>query len=266
MTVNPNLAALMRVIEDNQDKMPEGEYLEAMNALGALHRQIPAPMAMSGGGGPATGPPPSYAASVPLFQLQALPLGMDRVEHAAWYRVKNDHSEYFGISAEDWMEFSPPERNQILREATNMAVNRFELRCRNPEPEACPFIARHAIGPWRMSSSWECVCGYKGMCRNWSKHEQSERHQDWSKHRTVSVRKIENMKKKIRDDETGELIRYKPLSLVERGGIRCFLVRQEKNEWTHPELYAEEIHRTANPEGKWFVHPRQYLERQYVVE
>ena len=38
MTVNPNLATLMRVIEDQQDKMTEGQYLEAMNALGALHR------------------------------------------------------------------------------------------------------------------------------------------------------------------------------------------------------------------------------------
>ncbi|NBO70302.1 hypothetical protein EBV26_07445 [bacterium] len=47
MTVNPNLAALMRVIEDNQDNMPEGEYLEAMNALGALHRQIPAAAAVA---------------------------------------------------------------------------------------------------------------------------------------------------------------------------------------------------------------------------
>ena len=28
----------MRVIEENQDKITEGEYLEAMNALGALHR------------------------------------------------------------------------------------------------------------------------------------------------------------------------------------------------------------------------------------
>lgn len=40
--VNPKLATLMRVIEDNQAKMTEGEYLEAMNALGALHREIPA--------------------------------------------------------------------------------------------------------------------------------------------------------------------------------------------------------------------------------
>ena len=38
MTVNPNLTILMRVIEENQDKITEGEYLEAMNALGALHR------------------------------------------------------------------------------------------------------------------------------------------------------------------------------------------------------------------------------------
>jgi hypothetical protein len=38
MTVNPNLTTLMRVIEENQDKITEGEYLEAMNALGALHR------------------------------------------------------------------------------------------------------------------------------------------------------------------------------------------------------------------------------------
>jgi len=38
MTVNPNLATLMRVIEENQDKITEGEYLEAMNSLAALHR------------------------------------------------------------------------------------------------------------------------------------------------------------------------------------------------------------------------------------
>ena len=264
MTVNPNLAALMRVIEDNQDKMPEGEYLEAMNALGALHREIPAP-AMGGGGGagPAFGPPPSYAASAPLFQLNALPLGMDRIEHSAWIRVKADHPEYVGISAEDWMEFSPPERNQILRQATETAVNRFERLCRNSEPEECPFIARHAVGPWHMSSSWECVCGYKGLCRNWQKHEHSERHEDWAKHRTVSRRRIENMKKDIWRNENGDLVRYKPLSPVEKGGIKYYIVSQEKNEWTNPEMYAE-IHRSATPEGKWFVHHREYRARQYL--
>lgn len=276
MAVNPNLAALMRVIEDNQDKMPEGEYLEAMNALGALHREIPAPVAapmaavmLPMGGGVAAspvGPPPSYAASVPMFQFNVvgLPPGMDRIEHSAWIRVKHDHPEYFGISAEDWMEFPQADRNRLLREATEMSVNRFELECRNPEPQECPFIARHAVGTWHTTRyMWECVCGYKGLCRNWQKHEQSERHQDWAKHRTVSRRRIENMKRQILRDEAGELFRFKPLSAVERGGIRCFIVRQEKNEWTHPEFY-DEIHRSANPNGKWFVHNREHWARVYV--
>ena len=34
------LNTLMRVIYEAQDKMPEGEYLAAMNALGALHRFV----------------------------------------------------------------------------------------------------------------------------------------------------------------------------------------------------------------------------------
>ena len=46
MSVNPNLATLMRVIEEVQDRMPEGEYLAAMNALGALHRGLAVPVAV----------------------------------------------------------------------------------------------------------------------------------------------------------------------------------------------------------------------------
>ena len=42
MAVNPNLATLMRIIEDQQYKMPEGEYIQAMDALCALHRTVPA--------------------------------------------------------------------------------------------------------------------------------------------------------------------------------------------------------------------------------
>jgi len=277
MAVNPNLAALMRVIEDNQDKMPEGEYLEAMNALGALHREIPAPAvaaAMGGGGGGGgaghAGPPPSYAASAPLFQFNVvgLPPGMDRIEHAAWVRVKHNHPEHFGIIAEDWMEIPQDDRNRFLREATEMSVNQYEREYQNPDPERAPFMARHAVGMWHTTHySWECVCGYKGLCKNWKKHEQSERHQDWAKHRTVSRRKIENMKKKILRDEAGELFRFNPLSPVDLSGIRCFVVRQEKNEWTHPELYTE-FHRspipTADGVGRWFVYHREHWARVYV--
>jgi hypothetical protein len=69
MTVNPNLATLMRVIEDQQDKMTEGEYLEAMNALCALHRVATSAPPAS----PATALPPvsdgysPYAPSSPPY-------------------------------------------------------------------------------------------------------------------------------------------------------------------------------------------------------
>ncbi len=278
MAVNPNLAALMRVIEDNQDKMPEGEYLEAMNALCALHRQIPVPppgpahallMAGAAAAHPAVPPPPpSYAASVPLFQQPQFPYGMDRVEYAAWHRVSNEHPEYFGISVEDWIELSHEERDDAIRGATEMVVNTLERRYKNPEPEECTFIARHAVGPWRMrDGKWECVCGYKGLSRHWQKHEQSERHKEWAKHRTVSRRKIDMMKRMIQKDEEGVLTRFNPQSQTDLGGIRTFLVTQERNEWTHPELYVE-FHRspipTADGVGRWFVHHRELWGRVYV--
>jgi hypothetical protein len=43
MTVNPNLATIMRVIDTNQHNIMEGEYLEAMNALRDLHHVVPQP-------------------------------------------------------------------------------------------------------------------------------------------------------------------------------------------------------------------------------
>lgn len=263
MAVNPRLATLMRVIEDHQDKMPEGEYLEAMNALCALHREIPAEAAAA-----AAGPPPSYNASAHLFAGAA---GMEeRVNQAAWYRVTSEHPEHFGITPEIWMELPQEERDIMLREATEMIVNNLERTWINPDPETCPFIARHAVGSWRVGGGgggvyehqyWECACGYTGKTKHWQKHEESERHQEWAKHRTVSRRKITNMKKAVERDERGDLCRYKPQSRTELGGIRYFPISQERNEWTHPELYHGPVHRSPIPTADgtgmtWFVHPR----------
>jgi hypothetical protein len=61
------------------------------------------------------------------------------------------------------------------------------------------------------------------------------------------------MKKRIADDERGEVIRFnQPLT----GGIRYFPVTQDRNEWTHPEFYDAGFHRTRNGNGGWFVHHR----------
>lgn len=265
MAINPQLATLMRVIEDNQDKMPEGEYLEAMNALGALHREavvVPpvAPIPI--------GPPPSYDNSVPLFaQLPPQFFQLDPNDQLAWRRVKLIFPEYRYMSAEQWIAMSEEERTILGRQSVEAMVDRKEARHRNPDPLSCPFIARHSIGSWRFgpgyeNNEWTCVCGYTGKTKNWKKHEESERHQDWAKHRTVSRRTIEKMKRFISDDEVGDFIPFEPYS-DDRSGIRCFSICQEKNEWTHPELYQPLEVFTKPTCGTWFVHRRQNRPRIY---
>lgn len=270
MAVNQKLETLMRVIEDNQDKMTEGEYLEAMNALAALHLVVPIHSAGAAVAA-APGPPPPYNASAQLFDGAGLE---ERVDRAAWCRVTNDHPDHFGITFSIWAELLQEDRDIMLREATECVVNELERDWTNPAPEACPFIARHAVGGWRLGGDeyqyWECACGYTGKTKHWQKHEESERHQDWAKHRTVSRRKITNMKKTVERDERGQVCRYKPQSRTEFGGIRYFPISQERNEWTHPALYAEPAHRnpipTADGGVTWFVHPRiqRHNSREYV--
>jgi hypothetical protein len=256
MAVNADLAILMRVIEDQQDKMPEGEYLAAMNALGALHREIPQP-------------PPSYDGLLaPLNEqlnilqhaLIALPLN----ERDRWFQVYDKHSEHRGITPEQWTGLSEDQQNQFLRETAWQIATDNELTYRNPDPKLNPFIARHAMGPWRITGNythWNCVCGYKGKTENWKKHEESERHQDWAKHRTVSRRMIDKMKRTIDQDQLGELIRINPrVEDVWLGGITYFPVNQERNEWTHPSNYLS----VESIGGKWVVHHREDCQKIYI--
>ena len=273
MAVNQKLETLMRVIEDNQDKMTEGEYLEAMNALAALHLVVPTHSAGAAGAAVAAapGPPPPYNASAHLLDGAGLE---ERVDRAAWCRVTNDHPDHVGITFSIWAELLQEDRDIMLREATECVVNELERDWTNPAPEACPFIARHAVGGWRLGGEeyqyWECACGYTGKTKHWQKHEESERHQEWAKHRTVSRRKITNMKKTVERDERGQVCRYKPQSRTEFGGIRYFPISQERNEWTHPALYADPAHRkpipTADGGVTWFVHPRiqRHNSREYL--
>ena len=288
----------MRVIEENQDKMLEGEYLEAMNALGALYRQedqTRQAQAQAPAQAPAQQPeasqrvsvhsrmiqlfphPPSYNASTHLFASPRYPPEMldDRVEQSAWKRVQNNHPDPFvnRITPQQWIELTHDSRFRLLREATEYCVSKRET-INNSNPSLCPFIARHSVGIWNIGDGhenevWECVCGYTGKVKHWQKHEESERHQDWAKHRTVNRRKIKKMKDRISYDEEGLIVRFSYASpnSVYQGGIRYYTVTQEKNEWTHPEMFPE-VYRNPTPTedgvGRWFVYSRNVLAREYV--
>ena len=276
--VNPNLAALMRVIEENQSNMPEGEYLVAMNALGALHREeeeikarrevASAAAAAAGNGGSVIQyrvPPPSYSASVHLFAAPPPSQHhIGEIDYQAWLRVTQELPDYSQVTLEHWMTVSEQDRTHLLRNATERIAATFELQFRNPEGSVCPFIARHSVGSWRFGTDdarWTCVCGYSGKSKHWKKHEESERHQAWAAHRTVSRRVITIMKRQIEEDRNGHLIRFHP-SAANRSGVRCFLAHQDENEWTSPEIFPEAV-RKLNDSGSWDVIVKEHWARHY---
>lgn len=271
-SVNPNLAALMRVIEDNQSKMPEGEYLVAMNALCALYRseeetrRREAEEAVASASAAAAiaplarqqAPPPSYHASVHLFAEQPQ-RSVGEVDHQAWLRVTRELPDCALVTLEHWMTIQEQDRTHLLREATEKIAAKFERDYRNPDATVCPFIARHSVGSWRFGTddaSWTCVCGYSGKSKHWKKHEESERHREWAAHRTVSRRIIEKMKARIQEDRIGHLVRLNP-TCANRSGVRCYLSHQDENEWTSPEMFPESI-RKPRDDGNWDVYVKQH--------
>jgi hypothetical protein len=278
--VNPKLATLMRVIEDNQDKMTEGEYLEAMNALCALHRDSLNPLLTQLAAVEEHNrvqPQPSQPFSLFAEQPEIAP-GMSQGEKVAWMRVTKCHPDPHcnRITSQAWLDTEYRVRYRMLREATEHLIAKREELLTNPEPSTCSFIARHAVGHWSMATDddlWVCVCGYSGKTKHWKKHAESERHQNWATHRTVSRRQVEKMKCYIRDDEAGNLVRFAPYPGYASsyasypGGIRFYTVTQEKNEWTHPELYVG-IHTqpipTQDRTERWFVYRRNTHAREYV--
>ena len=256
MTVNPNLATLMRVIEENQDKMTEGEYLEAMNALCALHRVATSGVAAAAPALPAVAAVP--AVPVNLFGgVRSLFGGHD--DYELWSRVTRVLRH---INPNSWLSMSQEQQNELNRESTLKIAKDQERVYRNPNPSSCPFVARHAVGYWRTDETWTCVCGYSGKFKHWQKHENSARHQEWAQHRIVPAKIVTTMQKQIQKDEKGTVIQcIRPLS----SGFRYYLIHQEQNEWTHPELFPANTRR-RNDGQEWFVLQRHVREIVEIFE
>jgi len=261
MSVNLNLATLMRVIEDAQDKMPEGEYLAAMNALGALHRVVDVP-------GPVPGPgpgPAAAAAAAPvargggrgggvLFGGEAVARSggdgvpvrvnwrdiMGEESYNVWCKVKFKLAAYKDLSGEAWMGLTQEEQNDLNRRSVEAFVEMCKKKFSNPDRSVIPFISRHSVGAWgcgeeHSTCMWTCVCGYRGKSEHWKKHELSERHQAWAAHRTVSRRTVAAMRKQVERDEAGQFAKFlAPLT----GGIRFRTTLQDVNEWVEGALHS----------------------------
>lgn len=185
MSVNPNLATLMNLVEELQDQMTEGKYLEAMNALADLHagRVRPPP------------PPPPRAFVLPEGMVELTSEMKERklriLDANRSWRLPDAlrelaHADLWSIVCREWnKEQNPPiPEEQLLRcwpqdaratrhcpdterwwasrtaeqktllaeEALNAQFDRIQERwqeMKNPDLEVCPFISRHSVGVWK---------------------------------------------------------------------------------------------------------------------
>lgn len=186
MSVNPQLATLMGLIDELQEQMPEGKYLEAMNALAVLHGVCPIP------------PPPPVAFVPPeggVILTQEEQARHRRIEHAireynfklpavlmaleeghlwkivveewnkeqnppieeeqlprSWHRNPRWRTDPHVPEIEVWWMSRPAEQKKrliknALRKEYEVDVDRHK-RNTNPAQEVCPFVSRHAIGAW----------------------------------------------------------------------------------------------------------------------
>jgi hypothetical protein len=187
MSVNPNLQTLMGLIDELQDQMPEGKYLEAMNALRDLHA-IPETR-------PRPPPPPRERVPVPAGYVEMTPAD-NRIWSRAFERsFRSDtlpailralgNRDLWAVVCRDWnKEQTPPledasiltcypRQNRAVRHnpsteqwwVTRPAEQKLALiheallrgyerhvKCfdveKNPELAVCPFISRHSVGKW----------------------------------------------------------------------------------------------------------------------
>jgi hypothetical protein len=253
--VNPYLQTLMSLVDDLQDQMPEGKYLEAMNALRDLH---------SG-----KKPPP------PPFVVPAGHVRLTDAEHNEWMAMEfrrraqplpdvlavyrktpalreacrwgGDHV----LSEEQWVTYTG-DRDPIIKQALKLMAEekiREYNRHKNPKAIHCPFMARNADGKWYKPNlalvdangydrcRWDCLCGSKNiLCKNWRQHEDSDKHKAWERGgRQISVHKVRKMRFNLLDitplvELFGQEITWKQNHESHKP--------QSRNEWTHPELFA----------------------------
>ena len=261
--VNPYLQTLMNLVDELQDQMPEGKYLEAMNALRDLHTgkiPPPAPWVVPAGRVQLT--------DDEVNQMEAMQFRRRRVvipEVLAVYRRSNALRVACiteGIDTEEQWVTMTGNRDPIIKNALTLMYEveiKAYNRAKNPKAIHCPFMARNADGKWYKPNlalvdsgghdrcRWDCLCGSKNiLCKNWRQHEVSDKHTTWEANgRQVTKAKKKMMTEKVRGEGMGNEGHHENHYREELFGQSVTWVQhyhkcrpQSRNEWTNPSLFA----------------------------
>ncbi len=186
--IQKQLDIVMAILEENQDKITDGEYLSGMNALGALHKHKQQSSGAYGGGSS------RFRNRTTVMETWQT---YDEVHH------DNETSEYIMELADDILVELCGEDASIYVDDYHYMVPRgeenavFDLLLNytpefgNAGYEASPMLLHHAIQmimrqlfkdtiqELEIVRPVTCQCGWRGTQGNWDRHITNARHQRW---------------------------------------------------------------------------------------
>ena len=185
--IQRHLDAIMAIIDENQDKITDGEYLRAMNALGSLHKHkrtaFVAHRAGGGGGGGGGGVEEwltldDIVDDDELYD-EVMDLADDIVvelcgEGSSIYDA-DDHNMVSRGEEDDVFDlvlnYKPQEGNAGYHATPNMlhcALRMITLR-----------MFKDTYNELETVRPVSCQCGWRGAQGNWDRHVRNARHQRW---------------------------------------------------------------------------------------
>lgn len=203
--IQNDLDVMMSILEDNMDKLPEGEYLRGMNALGSLHKHKRDTLSRPrpGGGG------------VGLASWMTL----DEIEETD----EDLYDEITGVAEEIVVELCGPDTSIFLNDDDYNLVHRGQEReifqmLLNYKPEegnagyeTSPMVLHHALQiimdrlfndtfhELEIVRPVSCQCGWRGPQGNWDKHTSNLRHLRWvvAERERKSAKDLEDARRRV---------------------------------------------------------------------
>ena len=179
--IQNQLDIVMAIIDENQDKITDGEYLRAMNALGSLHKHKRTAFgARRGGGGGVEGwlTLDDIADNDELYD-EVMELADDIV-----VEICGEGSSIY--DADDHNMVSRGEEDEIF----DLIVN-YKPQEGNAGYDASPIMLHCALrmitlrifkdtyNELELVRPVSCQCGWRGSQGNWDRHVRNARHQRW---------------------------------------------------------------------------------------
>ena len=201
LAIQKELDIMMNILEDNAEKMTEGEYLQGMNALGALHKHKRDTLRERR-------PGDMLRCWMTLEEIEADDEDLyDEIMGVADDIVVEVCGEDSSIYTDD--EFNMVHRGQE-REVFQTLLN-YKPQEGNAGYETSPMVLHHAIQvimarlfddthyELEMVRPVSCPCGWRGAHGNWDRHISNMRHERWAKAELerVSAKELEDARQRV---------------------------------------------------------------------